>query len=207
MKTYSAQYALFIEPQGGVREHILAQKEIVRQDCENPVYCSHPSHCTLIVGRYHSPKGWLGVLRRVVRAVPSFGVQVRGYQVFYDDLLAGGGHTVVVRVEPSPALLRLQRGVAGVLALEQDEEFTAEKINMFSTEPLRLSYRRYGFPFVGSHWIPHFTIASLKVRRNSRLIKALVSTPVNFDMPVNQISLWKVDGDVHEKLSTLRLGA
>ena len=45
---------------------------------------------------------------------------------------------------------------------------------------LRTSFKKYGYPFVGSHWIPHLTIASLRTNQNHSLITEAQTGSVSF---------------------------
>jgi hypothetical protein len=205
MKTKGLKYAIFIEPEGLLREHILAQKKSLERQFESPIYCSHPPHCTLIVGRYCKPQAWLGELRCAVGSIEAFDVHTHGYHVFYDDAIAGGGHTVVVRVDLSPALLGLQQCVADLFSSKRNNPEGLSDCEIFPAGPLRRSCERFGFPFVGAHWIPHFTIASMKVTRDAKFLKSMISMPAVFTTHVSRVSLWEVNGDWHKRLFVLRL--
>ena len=54
------------------------------------------------------------------------------------------------------------------------------------------SYQNFGFPFVGEHWIPHFTISSLKVAKNHKIIRDFLLDQINICFTVNTISIWDI---------------
>ena len=65
------------------------------------------------------------------------------------------------------------------------------------------SYNRYGFPFVGEHWIPHFSISSLRAEKTHPIIEDFLSNTKQDHFTVNQLSVWRVDGDEHTQLETV----
>jgi hypothetical protein len=74
-------------------------------------------------------------------------------------------------------------------------------------EPFGTSWRRYGFPFVGSHWIPHFTVASLLTAPDDPAVAEVMSVGATHHFTVDSVSVWRVRGDEHERLAVLGLAA
>ena len=73
------------------------------------------------------------------------------------------------------------------------------------SEPFLGSWRDYGFPFVGSHWIPHFTVAALPVPRDHHLLAEFLESTGCQQMTVRRVTWWRVVGDRHEQLASQRL--
>ena len=103
------------------------------------------------------------------------------------------------------SLFHIQAGVGEVLSNYKEDSPKQASLSILKKEPFKTSMERYGFPFVGDHWLPHFSIASLKVRRNSLFLKELLQRPVSFTFTVDEISIWEVEGDRHTKLHTIHL--
>lgn len=192
------RYAVFVEPVGELREFLREQKARIESQLPGQTYCSHPPHSTLIHGAFDNIREWQAELCAGVSDLQPFDLVCSDMQVFYDDALAGGGHTVAVRADRSAALAELQLIAAGVLAGHAALESATSEIEW--QDPMKTSVERYGFPFVGEHWIPHFTIASLQVGRDDPLLKDLMANDVSFRMTIDTASAWSIRGDVHEKL-------
>jgi len=197
------KYALFIEPDAPLREFLLARKAWVASNKPGEPYCHHPPHCTLIVGRYGPPALWSKQVADVLAHEDPFVLACENYHVFYDDVLTGG-HTVAVRVLPSHALSSLQQKLAEVLSdyIDVVEPLRAP----LDQEPYSSSTQKYGFPFVGDHWMPHFSIASLRTDRDDSMLKQLLEEPISREVSVSEIAIWKVTDDEHERLEMLPLG-
>ena len=66
-----------------------------------------------------------------------------------------------------------------------------------------MRFEKYGFPFVGHHWIPHFSVSSLQTEKSHPIIEDFLSTTIQYHFKANQISLWRVDEDEHTLLETV----
>lgn len=195
--------ALFIEPHGTLLEALRERKAWLEQAMPGQAFCNHPPHCTLLFGSYGAPAEWLETLRENLSAQAAFELEINNWQQFPHDALAGGGHTVAYRAHLTPALAHLQQTVADSLA-----PFVSVGPNIHplaNTKPFASSLRKYGFPFVGAHWIPHFTIGSPLIPPTDPLLAHLVSGSTRHRFIVQTVSVWRVVGDTHERLHELAL--
>ncbi|MDA0323529.1 MAG: 2'-5' RNA ligase family protein [Verrucomicrobia bacterium] len=201
------RYAVFMEPGGPLRDFVVDEKRRVEECLPGQTYCAHPPHGTLIVASCEQGADLESALQRALRDVQALDVKTTGMHPFYDDAMAGGGHTVVVKAGLSPSLGALQFAVAEALRpfLVETENDPAQAIDWAG--PFRESLDRYGFPFVGPHWMPHFSIASLKVPRGDSFLCELLAQPAEFEFRLDQVSLWRIDGDSHQKVGSYPLRA
>lgn len=192
-------FGIFIEPTGSLADAIRALKAEVERQLPGQKFCPHPPHSTLIYGNYREPQRWRAALIQAVGALPPFPVRTTEFGFFYDDALAGGGHTVVFKAQPVPEIYALQKACGDVLKPWRADSEPARG-GLLEREPFKSSYEEYGFPFVGPHWIPHFTIASLKVAKDSALLRAISSGDARHEFLLDRVSIWEIDGDSHAKL-------
>jgi hypothetical protein len=193
------QYGIFIEPTGLLASAIRSLKAEVERQLPGQKFCSHPPHSTLIYGQYQEPKLWRDQLVAALAAVRPFSIQTTEFGFFYDDVLAGGGHTVVFKAQTTPEIIALQKACGEVLKHWRGETEPARG-GLLEREPFRGSFAEYGFPFVGPHWIPHFTIASLKVAKDAPLLRELTAGEARHAFLLNRVSVWEIEGDSHKKL-------
>jgi 2'-5' RNA ligase len=194
--------AIFLEPQGVFRSVLLEKKALLEARMPGQAYTQHPPHATLLFGDYGSPDLWLTTLESRLARIKTFSVTTVGWQEFPHDILAGGGHTVAFRVGLTEALLSLQLAVAEELSPFRT---AIPSHPLASIEPFATSLKRYGFPFVGRHWIPHLTIGSPCVPPYDPLLVELKSNNTSYSVDVNSISVWSVNGDNHQRLAELAL--
>jgi len=198
-------FGIFIEPTGSLAGAIRSLKAEVERQLPGQKFCSHPPHSTLIYGKYQDPQLWRAELIKAVGSQCAFPIRTTEFGFFYDDALAGGGHTVVFKAQPVPEVYALQKACGDVLKNWRGE-VEAARGGLLEREPFKSSFEQYGFPFVGPHWIPHFTIASLKLAKDSPLLRALTSGEVRHEFLLDRVSVWEIEGDLHTKLFEVPLG-
>lgn len=202
MDNSSQKIGIFLEPSGDLRDLIVAQKAKVEAELPGQVFCDHPPHATFIFGGYHSSDIWLEYL--LDRILPTFTVTVDGYHLFPNDTLAGGGHTLVHRLQSCSAMLEIQQEAAELL--EDFVEQPGGEAEPPWGEPLRTSMQRFGFPFVGEHWIPHMTIASFQTPLDHELIAELQQQPnKGLSFEAKELAVWQLIGSEHRLLETIPL--
>ncbi|MBK7406420.1 MAG: hypothetical protein IPJ41_17920 [Phycisphaerales bacterium] len=69
------------------------------------------------------------------------------------------------------------------------------------------SQARYGWPFVGEHWIPHFTVASVPAERSDPLVGACLALPLDFRFAADSAALCGIRGDAHVVVARVALGS
>ena len=198
-------YGIFIEPTGSLADAIRSLKAEVERQLPGQKFCSHPPHSTLIYGKYQEPNLWRDPLIAAIATQSPFRIQTTEFGFFYDDALAGGGHTVVFKAQATPEIFALQKACGNVLKHWRGET-EAARGGLLEREPFRSSYAEYGFPFVGSHWIPHFTVASLTVAKDAPLLRAISSGDARHEFQLDRVSVWEIAGDSHTKLFEVPLG-
>lgn len=194
---------IFLEPQGKLLDALCERKRWLDKMMPGQAFCCHPPHCTLLYGDYGPPASWLEKLRQTLAVHPPFELETNAWLEFPHDAQAGGGHTIAYRVQPNPALSRLQQTVADCLIPYVKVKPKTHPLAL--AEPFASSLSKFGFPFVGDHWLPHFTIGSPMVSTQSPLLAQLMSGSVHHRFTVRKISVWYVAGDRHDRLHELAL--
>jgi hypothetical protein len=197
---------VFIEPSGSLAVAIGALKAEVEIKLPGQKFCSHPMHSTLIHGRYREPSLWRAQLAKTLVNQSAFCIQTQDFGVFYSDSRANGGHTFVLKVAPTPDIFLLQKSCADILKKWRILDEKAREDVLLECELSRSSFLEYGFPFVGPFWIPHFTVASLNVPRDSLLLREISSGDPRHEFMLDRVSVWEIDGDWHKKIFELKLG-
>lgn len=204
MLTDHSLIAVFIEPSGLLEVLLRERKAWLEAVMPGQPYCSHPPHSTLLFGDYGPVALWKNALAHRLREVAPFAWSTDAWHVFPDDPLAGGGQTVALRGSPTPAVFALQRAVAEVLGAFNRADPTQHPLA--SREPFGSSLRQFGFPFVGSHWLPHFTIGSPRVSRDAPLVSQLQAGSPVHRFSVETVALWFVNGEQHTRIEIVPLG-
>ncbi len=176
------RHAVLIEPDGALRELVLAWKSRAAARCPSSAYLGHPPAalqelCT-------------------TRHVP---------HVFYNDAFAAGGHTCAFAAGLTDDLARLQFAVCDAIRPHAIRKADSQLPVALRRDPFLRSWRQYGFPFVGSHWIPHLTIASVPTRPDDPFIAEFLASAAGPPQAVRAVSWWRITGERHERLASMRL--
>ena len=124
--------------------------------------------------------------------------QINKWRIFEDDVLTGL-NTLCLEVELTKDLLFFQKKV-----VESFHKFISIRDwNNFKGE-LKISNEKYGYPFVGEHWIPHCTVGSLELNPDIILndIKPLFNFPKKIQF--NNLSMYIIDGDSHTLIKSIQ---
>ena len=200
-----ARHAVFVEPEGPLRAAVTDWKARVAGFFPASAYLHHPPHGTLWVGHVSRAHDALAALRPAVAAVPAIAGFACRPHVFYDDAMAGGGQTCAFAAPLTPALTALQHAVSEALVPYCAVPALADVPAPIRQEPFVSSLRRYGFPFVGPHWIPHFTVASLPTPRDAALIREFLDQGEQPSDAIRVVSWWHIIGDDHQRVERLPL--
>ena len=162
-------------------------------------YCSHPPHCTLI----HTHVNKVPIEDQIggegIVSIKPFKIQVSGTDVFWNDA-ATGGHTLYLKIIPSIALkelqLRVAKAISPIVLPKSAPDFIENNLDF------KMSFEKYGFPFVGSHWIPHFSVASIRTDSSNSLIEEFISWNSVFEFVIGEVSLWRIESDNHIRIQS-----
>ena len=97
-------------------------------------------------------------IRKNIANFNQFKITINKTSVFKNDLFTGGDK-IYLNIKKNKKLLLLQKKIANNLKPLVDNKSKNMKLK---NNLLDSSQKKYGFPFVGNHWIPHFTIGSVK---------------------------------------------
>jgi len=172
---------LALMPDSATNAFIADAKTIVRRVAGNQRYLDDPPHLTLFVGCFVDLDAVGTVIATSAAGWSMPTANIAGWHVFRDDPITGG-HTLVcgITAETATALRHIQDLAISVAGPLRNTAATLDRysprIDRFS-EVQRASLERCGFPFTGSEWRPHISIASIVQRYWDAAWAALGSTP------------------------------
>jgi len=195
-------FAVFIEPKGKLREDILDWKKKISEFLPDQPYCSHPPHCTLLHTKVRNKDKALTKMDQIVTNIAPFKLKVHDVGIFWKDF-ATGGHTLFLRISTNKKLYNLQLKIAKAFTGLIDSTNFPQFVK--NNTILKKSFKNYGFPFVGSHWIPHLTIASLRLEKSHSIISEFQSWQPKYTLNVDELSCWNVSDEKHTLIKKYKL--
>ena len=194
--------AVFILPKEPFTSELLFWKNKIKKNFPKEPYANHPPHLTLINLDSIDESEVIKKLSSFSKKLGSIKIEVNSRNVFLNDAFTGGD-TIYFGLKQSNSLMKLQILIADALVpMKKNINLN----NSFKNDSLLFrSNKKYGFPYVGDHWIPHFTVASLTDNKRKKFLKNFLSFPASFDFKINRFSIWRINQDVHTKLKTIKI--
>ena len=188
---------VFIIPNGELKAKITFWKKKIEKELHEQPYTNHPPHLTIIHSDINEYKAAINEIKECLEGLKSFKLTVCKNNIFWDDLLTGG-NTLYYSIKKNEYLNEIQIKLCAVFSKYKE----SNEIPKFfrAHKQLYNSYQNYGFPFVGEHWIPHFTISSLKVAKNHKIIRDFLSDQIDISFTVNTVSIWEIKGNQHQMI-------
>ena len=160
---------IFILPTNSCKKDIINFKnKIKKMSLTNATYCSHPPHLTLTNIQVLNLPLALDKVSKGLGEMKSFHINISTRGVFWNDP-ATGYNTLYFKVDHCEELFLLQKKISSILLPIINKKSPPKYVKENSL--LLNSYLKYGFPFIGDHWIPHFSIASISYSRNKSFFK------------------------------------
>jgi probable phosphoglycerate mutase len=190
------KYGIFWIPNGELNQFIESWKNRFREIEPDAFFLNHPVHSTFFLFNAHE-QDQSQIISRIKNVKIDF--LVDSWKIFYNDLVTGGD-TLSVGLIPSALAFQFQHDLSESLL-----DFIKAPLfyNNVWEGKYKESYDRYGFPFVGSHWIPHLTIASL-IKEGKKVIDEINTTTINLNLKESSgsLALFKILGDNHQLIHT-----
>ena len=192
----------FIEPDKKLKKIIINFKRTVKKNYGNQIYLSHPAHLTLftITVKRKLAKDKIIKITKFVKNFKNIKIKISKIKFFYSDPQTKG-HTMFFSLKKNTSLNNFQMKMIRFLNLIVESKNIVKK-NKFGGK-LKKNYKRYGYPFVGKNWIPHFTISSISKKHNLEKIQSLVKKKISLTCNVKKISIWRINKNQHKKLHTM----
>ena len=173
-------------------------KSFFSSKCEISKYLNHLPHLSLYVFNInsHNLNDVIFEFNQIQKSLNKLSAKIVKWKVFENDILTKL-NTLSLEIELSNELKVLQMKVVDSLS-----KFHLKSNNDYIGE-LKFSNDRYGYPFIGNHWIPHITIGSMDIKSKNllELSEKLFAFPQKIS--INNICLFKIKGDHHELIKKI----
>lgn len=188
---------IFLEPKGDLKKFIYQYKKKINSKYLDTNYTNHPPHLSIYVSKFSNTKKVILELEKIILKIKPFKIKLNKTDIFYDDFFTKKD-TIFLKLNKNKKIFILQKILAE--RLKKYVRYKSKKKLNLKNNILKRSITKFGFPFIGSHWIPHFTISSIKNFKNSKDCQKFLNTKVNFENSINSISLWKINKNKHIKI-------
>ena len=111
-------------------------------------------------------------------------------------------NTYIINVEKNKFLIDLKKKI-----LNNFTQYSFKNNNNFLNKKMSDNYKKYGYPFINSNWKPHFTVASISLKKNQNdFIKKFKKIKfTKRKIYLNKIYLYEIKKDQHKLICKLKL--
>lgn len=201
MESSVKKYGIFWIPSALICDKINQIKQAVIQLDSEADYVYHPVHSTIFLFNSKAQPEEVEVkFKKLLDQKSAFELIINDWKIFHNDPITGK-HTLTWGVELNQSFSNLQKSIAEsiitspVIPIEYPVCWKGD---------YELSYKKWGFPFVGNHWIPHITVASVT--------SETLVTNIQHEFPVhpqkeicNEIALFLISGHKHTHITSYHL--
>ena len=184
---------IFYCPEYGLVREVETIKSFFKEKSKKNKYLNHLVHSTIYVFETEEINldSVIEIFELLRNDLTPLSIQINNWRVFEDDVLTGL-NTLCLEVELTKNLILFQKKIVESL----HKFITIRNRNNFKGD-LKFSNEKYGYPYVGDHWIPHITIGSLDLKPGMILndIKPFFDFPKKIKF--NNLSIYSIDGDSH----------
>ena len=193
---------IFLEPEGNLKNFISKWKLRIKKKNLKTEYINHPPHSTIYVSNFVNEKKVIENLRNITDKLYSFKIRINKVSLFIDDSFTNKD-TIYLKIKKNKKIYKLQKNLANNLkSLVKKDKLKARK---FFNKKMKNSMIKYGFPFVGSHWKPHFTIGSIKNFKHHFDYQSFKKIKISYEQDIRSISLWKIKKNSHKRIKIFKL--
>lgn len=166
-----------LEPDAELTALLWRYKNRTRELVGPQLFLDHPPHLTAFLAVFPVDVSLLSQ----IGPMPTPRVRLRGWHVFEGDALTGM-NTLVCDIDPQDQeqMRGIQRQLVTALSPLRDRAATEARFGPRLTqlsEEQRANVAEHGFPYLGAGWVPHLTVASIRVADWDRLFAELRDDP------------------------------
>jgi alpha-ribazole phosphatase/probable phosphoglycerate mutase len=186
------KYGVFWIPCDELKNYVDSCKDRFRKVEPDAIFLNHPVHSTIFLFNAFE-QDQSKIIKRIKNKKIDFLVDT--WKIFENDVVTQGD-TLSIGLVSNHLCFDFQKDLAESLLY-----FIKKPVfyNNIWEGQYKESYDRYGFPFVGSHWIPHLTIASVK-KQGKKLLDEIKTTTINLNQRkcIGNLALYKIIGEKHQ---------
>ena len=157
--------AAFIIPNIFLKKEIALYKKQVKYCVGSQIYLDHLPHCSILTTKVSSKF----LTEKSIRKPIVIKSKIKTYDVYKKSIFnfdpITKNRTIFLKIRKKKFLTNLQ-----FLLLKKIENYRVnEKTPKFKFQWMKNNYIKFGYPYVNESWNPHFTIASIKKNKSSKI--------------------------------------
>ena len=197
-------YVIALEPEWVLFNKITKLKEKVKKIVGKQLYLGDEPHLTIFVGDFESCEKWLEGLKKLIKnKISGLTIEINRWDIFGNDVITQM-KTLACGIEQKDyeKLRALQMMIVNYLLNHKTNVIIPRYSKIIDNidETLKENIKKFGFPFIGDIWKPHFGIASFDEGEFKR-----VWNNIKDSCPIGKFSIKSVNIYELEKTEKLKI--
>lgn len=154
-------YVVAIQPEDKLFKKIKKIKQQVKNIVGDQDYLRDDPHLTLYIGEFTNFRKWDNEFTEFVKELKVIKSELAGWYIFDKDPITGK-KTICVEIIKDKKLSEIQKKIIKLLSSYRKNNIPQRYKKVYTNlKPIfKKNIDKFGFPFVGSIWIPHLNVAS-----------------------------------------------
>ena len=192
---------IFIIPNQRLKKIILKFKKIVQKQFGNQIYLNHLPHCSLYV--FETNKKNLKKIKKIkyLKNKTNKWFITKNTGIFMDDPITKR-NTYILKIIKNKFLVNLQ-----VQVLRAFSGYSQKKKNIkFLNNKMQHNYQLFGYPFIKFNWRPHYTIASISLKKDqSDFVELFKNFKFHYKQSLRNIFVYQIKKNKHNLISKIKI--
>ena len=191
---------LFILPNYSTKKIVQNLKKIAKKKFGNQTYLDHLPHCSVYV--FNTKKKNLNEIKKI-KYMPiskSKAFTLEKTDIFYNDPITKK-NTYFLKIKKNNFLKKLQKSVLKIFS-----KYSYKKKIRFGDKIMNKNYRSFGYPFINLNWKPHFTVASISLKKDQfKFIQDFKKISISKKLTLKNIYLYQIKRNKHKFICKIKI--
>ena len=187
------EYFVALIPEKKLYDKISEAKLRIYTEFGHQMYLLDPPHMTLYLGETNNIGKVTDIVKKIASEVKSAKIKIVDWLLFENDKVTGKS-AFAVKIDNVDELKKIQMKVISEVSKISKISKRYSSVKTFS-DAERNNLSKYGFPFVGKIWIPHFSFCSANKDVFYRIVKEIKLKEFMGTYKINKIEVFRLEND------------
>ena len=183
-----------------LKKEFIETKKNFQSKSTKSKYLNHPAHISIYVfePKIDNYSNLIDDFKMMEKIIDKIYVEMDKWIVFEKDFLTNL-NTLCLDIKKIKSLYNFQKKIADLLNKYAKKSTDIKLIDVFLK-----SQKKYGYPFIGEHWIPHISVGSMNLPKK-KLLELSYNHINSKNLIIDKIGLYEIIDDEHVLIETINL--
>jgi len=190
-----------IDPSREVKREIQKLKNVIRESVGYQLQINEPPHMTFVVNNFNNIQEVERRIDNIAKNFPPFEINIKRIK-YFDPKKSSSKYIIYAEVEKSRFLSDLQKRILVETAPYRRgcllKDFLEKNLSCYRYDSSELrNIDLYGYPYAGTNWNPHLTVAILENEAFKKIRKQIIKDHLGFCFLCREITMFSYSEKWH----------